>query len=224
MLKSDIMLSILKMDFEMQRKIWNAFAMEHKNEGGIEPIAVISLFNSEVETYFGNEIDVIKKELSRFMDTTHTNTVIYVTKVFDKFEFYTGGQELLDLLLGRMLAIFADNMWVEQLAKGDYSKSVEMFAKEAGIKLPPKKCISYKKPKEDKIKLDTNLDVNKKPSVDVKDNNVKKSKIVVKAKKDNDGKVAVDIDDNGVESHYEYDMLDIDGLLKYFIDGPFNLF
>lgn len=224
MIKSEIMLSILKMDFETQRNVWNAFAMEHKNEGGIEPIAVLGIFRNEAENYFGNELDIIQKELSKVVDTPYFTETVYVTKVFDEFEFYTSGQELLDLLLGRMLAIFADDMWVEQFAKGDYSKSVEMFAKEAGIKLPPKKCISYKKPKEDKIKLDTNLDVEKKPSVDVKDNNVKQSKIVVQAKKDNDGKVAVDIDDNGVESHYEYDMLDIDGLLKYFMDGPFRLF
>lgn len=224
MIKSEIMLSILKMDFEAQRNIWNAFAMEHKNAGGIEPIAVMGVFNSEVEKYFGDEIDVIKKEFSKLLDVSSINEPLYVTKVFDEFEFYTAGQEILDLLLGRMLAIFADVIWAEQFAKGDYSKSAEMFAKEAGIKLTPKKCISYKKPKVDNLKIDTDLDTEKKPSIDTKDNDVKQSKVVVKAKTNDDGKVAVDIDDNGDKSHYEYDRLDIDNLLKYFIDGPFKMF
>lgn len=224
MIKSEIMLSILKMDFETQRNVWNAFAMEHKNAGGIEPIAAMGVFNSEVEKYFGDEIETIKKEFSKILDVSSINEPLYVTKVFDEFEFYTAGQELLDLLLGRMLAIFADDMWAEQFAKGDYSKSAEMFAKEAGIKLPPKKCISYKKPKEDKIKLDTNLDMEKKTSVDVKDNNVKQSSAKVKFKINDDGNVSVDIDDNGDKSHYNFYSYDVDGLLKYFIDGPFKLF
>lgn len=224
MIKSEIMLSILKMDFETQRNVWNAFAMEHKNAGGIEPIAAIGVFNSEVEKYFGDEIETIKKEFSKILDVSSINEPLYVTKVFDEFEFYTAGQELLDLLLGRMLAIFADDMWAEQFASGDYSKSAEMFAKEAGIKLPPKKCISYKKPNVDKFTIGTNLDAEKKPSVDIKDNNVKQSKIVVKANDDGNGNVVVDIDDNGEKSHYEYDRLDIDTLLKYFVDGPFKMF
>lgn len=224
MIKSEIMLSILKMDFETQRNVWNAFAMEHKNAGGIEPIAAMGVFNSEVEKYFGDEIEIIKMEFSKILDTSSISEMVYVTKVFDEFEFYTAGQELLDLLLGRMLAIFADDMWAEQFAKGDYSKSAEMFAKEAGITLPPKKCISYKKPKVDNLKINTDLGAEKNPSIDVKDDNVKQSKIVVKAKTVDDGKVAVDIDDNGDKSHYEYDRLDIDTLLKYFIDGPFKMF
>ena len=223
MIKSEIMLSILKMDFETQRNIWNAFAMEHKNAGGIEPIAAIGLFRNEVKKYFGDEIDVISKRFSS-LGAPSINETLYVTKVFDEFEFYTAGQELLDLLLGRMLAIFADDIWAEQFAKGNYSKPAEMFAKEAGIKLTPKKCISYKKPKVDNLKIDTDLDAEKKPSIDTKDNDVKQSKVVVKAKTNDDGKVAVDIDDNGETSHYEYDSLDIDTLLKYFIDGPFKLF